>query len=472
MTASRGLLEHNGDATPPMQGPLPKNFKYGNLEEELLHENQLKFFSSANFQSVLQQARSMYENKFPDSICQVDDVREHASDPHPKRALREQCLKELEETGDIHLDLWLKSILYKMKPFEYAKPGKYGRGIGDLGVAASLQGFMVTEYLKQAQAAFPIYYKGGVIMFVKSPDEEKMIEVFSSLITPSFKFVYVYHSDDACYSVITPQGIKRYNMDISSCDSSHGPAVFQALISVTPSVSQKQMSRLVAQCCLPLRVVSIANPQHVVLMKAEDPVLCSGATITTAINNLANISIAVAIADNPNLHPVDAARLAGYNITLQECVKPQDLQFLKCSPTLTTTGRWMPVLNPGVFLRASGACKGDLPGRGPWEKRAALFQGSLLQGYMSKMSNPWLEHQRKRFPVNGNKLAHEAFEYKLVNEKSFTVTNRELFARYDLDDVEYEDVMAFLDCGTGDQIGNAGLAKILNKDYGVTCNIG
>lgn len=420
--------------------------------------------------------RVSYEPWFPIYNDQIEDARRHAGDPHPKKNLRVQCLKELEETGDIHADMWLKTVLYKQKGGEYAKPGKNARGIGDLGVAASLQGFRLTEQLKSAQAEQPIYYKDSVIIFIKKPDTNLLASVFAQLISPTYKNVFVYHSDDACMSTLTPEGVKTYNMDISSCDTSHGPEVFKALCKLVPKGCQRQMGRLVNQCRRPMRVQSYSNKKNVVVMVPTGPVLYSGATITTAINNLANVAIAIAIIDNPQLHPVEAARLAGYNITLTECKRPQEIQFLKCSPIMTTTGVWWPVLNPGVLLRASGACRQDLPGRGPWRTRAKLFQAALLHGYMTHMSNPWLDAQRANASTSVRitkdiwREVAETFEHKVYNSKRFSVTDEELFARYDLNAEDEEDLKEFAEAQVGESVGNGGLHRILMKDYGIGCS--
>jgi len=159
---------------------------------------------------------------------------------------------------------------------------------------------------------------------------------------------------------------------------------------------------------------------------------------------------------------------------MDECCKPEDLQFLKCSPCKDIHGVYRPVLNLGVLLRLSGTCKGDLPGRGDWTKRAAKFQGSLLHGYMTCARWPMLDAMRKRYPlekINGvyQFEKHEELDWKMNGGGNFT--DAAVLARYDLSDIEVEDVSKFFnETNIGQTIGNDGLSKILAKDYGLKCN--
>ena len=288
-------------------------------------------------------------------------------------------------------DLWVRSVLWKLKTKEYAKPGKKPRGICDLGVTASLRGAWITNYLKTAQAAEVIEAEGGEFVFCKSPDPFELEKHFNNLINPKGRFYFVYFSDDSCLSIRGEDGVVRlYNLDISSCDASHGPAVFDALIALMPNAQTRaDMSKLVQQCQLPLRIVSNANKNHVVFLKPRWPKLLSGSTITTAINNLANFAIAMAIVRGYALAPDDvenpsmvrAAASVGYILTgCKPLAGPHQLQFLKHSPVQDCEGKWRPMLNLGVLVRASMTCDGDFPGRGPLKPRIEAFQRGLLKG--------------------------------------------------------------------------------------------
>lgn len=451
---------------PEVEGPtLPG---YSTPGEQELNQNQEEFFSGRTMVDLIAHLKLKYTPVVEQMKNHYQEIKDHVSDPHAKRRLREDCMRDLEANGEFAQRLFVKSVLYKLKREEIAKPGKLGRMIGDLGVAASLQGYRITEFMKRAQAELPIEYDGGIIEFVKAPEPEKLEQVFANLIAPPGKFYYVYFSDDACYSVRTSEGVKVYNMDISSCDTSQGRSVFETLVAMTPAPLEDDMRKLVEQCELPIRVQSSTDPRLVCLLRPDRPRLYSGSTITTIINNVANIAIAVSIRVNPNLSIKEAARKAGYIVTLDECTRPEEIQFLKSSPVRDTQGRYKPVLNLGVLLRLSGSCKGDLPGRGDLTKRAQRFQASLLNGYMTYASWPMLDALRKRFPLIGEAHKHDELQYKLNAGGDFS--DEDILRRYDLDDIEKEDVRKFFNADLWETIGNSGLSKILMKDYGLQCN--
>lgn len=400
-----------------------------------------------------------------------EEIEDHYKDPHPKALLRRQAFEEMGANGEWSRRLFLKSVWYKLKREEIAKPGKYPRAIGDLGVAASLQGFRATELLKESMANNDVQVNGGTIRFVKTPDPTVLQDVFEKLINPPGKFYFVYFSDDSCYSIRRDDGrVDVYNVDISSCDSSHTEALFEALYEVAPFAVRDTIRRLIEQCQLPMRLQSI-DREHTVLLKPCGPVLYSGSTLTTLINNLANLAIALAVTSDTNRAIEEAAASVGYVITLEKCKQPEDIQFLKCSPVATADG-WKSVLNLGVLLRLSGICKGDLPGRGDVKVRAAKFQGQLLHGYMTHMRLKELDAMRRRFPIKDSDIfIKKAVEKELGNKMStteeFSVELSAVLKRYDLSETETADVEEFFRADLGQALGGDGLDKILKKDYGL-----
>jgi hypothetical protein len=349
-------------------------------------------------------------------------------------------------------------------------------------VGASLRGFRLTNFLKEAQAKEVFEYKGGHMAFCKSPDMTELKRHFENLIDPPGRFYFLYFSDDACLAIRGPTGrVDRYNLDISSCDASHGSALFEQLIKIVPQgAAQHDMELLVAQCQLPLRIVSKSNSQHVLIVQPKEPKLYSGSTITTGINNLANLAIGISIAEaqytgqtvnGVSVEIQDAAEKAGYIITgcdaLQEI---EDIQFLKNSPVLDNAGQWHPMLNFGVFLRASGTCDGDLPGRGPLKSRAEAFQRGLLQGAYPRTHSEFLDTMRMTYG-NGPITETKTFERKVEAGQypAYDVNSDSFCKRYRLDSTEYNDVLTFAQGGYGLAHNAPGLSKILTKDYGLKC---
>lgn len=446
---------------------------------EQLQASQIDWFR--NNQDIIELLRKRYAPHFDEYRGYEEECREHHADPHPKRELREQAFQELDEAvrlTDPH-DLWVKSVWWKMKKNEYAKPGKKPRGICDLGVSASLRGAWITNTLKIAMAAEDIHLYGGTFSFCKSPDPFQLEKHFRHLIDPTGRFYFVYFSDDSCLSMRQPDGsVKLYNLDISSCDASHGPAVFEALVGLMPTPESRQdMERLVEQCTLPLRIVSVANKKHVVFLKPRVPKLLSGSTITTAINNLANLAIAIEIVrsyvpapddvENPSM--VAAAARVGYILTGCRPLRVvQGLQFLKHSPVRDSDGEWRPMLNLGVLIRASMTCNGDLPGRGRLVDRACAFQRGLLSGAYPYCTFDLLRNMQKA--VGTGEVFHSDWSDKVgvdVGYPSFEVDVGDLVERYALTALDYAGLVDFSHLQPFTFLHNEGLSKVLELDYGL-----
>lgn len=444
-----------------------------------LRKNQISFYRRhKNVFAAIARTYACFFNEYKGMRQECD---EHYDDPHDKRDLRVQAYKDIIERGVYGDKLWLRYVIYKMKKNEWGKFGKVPRMIGNLRVPASLQGFRVTKLLKTAMSERPVEYLNGTIYFCASPTEESLQYVFDQLLNPSGSYFFVYFSDDACYAVRNPDGtISRYNLDISKCDASHGPAVFQACRDLTPNEANVDMQILIDQCKMPIRVYDLAGKKTFVQLRPFDPTLYSGSTITTVVNNTANLSIAIAIAELQARTPkqiIEAAESAGYIYTIDECTEFEDMQFLKHSPALDTDGAWRPLLNVGVLLRLSGRCKGDLPGRGPIKERAQAFQAGLLQGVYPYTSFPLIDNMKKSAkPTSNAKLLkavtqyHDReLQYKVTKEKRETryFTQQAVYKRYRLTQSE----MDVLD----DRLGGAaystfhssdGSSKVLETDYG------
>jgi hypothetical protein len=483
LTNCRNIKGVDGEDEQPRHGPLRDPKRYPTLEEEILCTSQIEFMQSEDVRLVVEQMRLKY-CQYIQLKDQQTELEEHHDDPHSKRLLRKQAYKQLAETGVISLVHWTSKVAIKQKGDEYAKTSKYPRAIADLSIPASLQGFRITEFLKEAQSSEDIHFFGGVARFVKKPDPTVLCEVFQNLINPPGRFYYVYFSDDAAYSVRINGRVHMYNSDISSCDSSHTPALFQILIDIMPEDAKDQMRILVDQCRMPITIKSLTTKTEKVRLRPRQPILYSGSTITTAINNLASLMVAVAITSQPELHPVIAARQAGYNITLQECRKEEDIQFLKHSPVLDNKGTLRSCLNLGVLLRYSGYCKRDLPGRGPIEHRARHFQHLLLRGYMTHAHIPIVQLMKDRFPsikiLSTRTRELIAMEVaKIYQEKCqdltsshtqyhFRLANDDFLKRYDLNSIQEEELHQFFMSDYGDTAASSALDKILQKDYDFT----
>lgn len=421
----------------------------------------------------------LYAPHFEEYTDSETEAIEHAADPHPKQLLRIQALQELRESGRLHdpEDTWCnKTVWWKLKRREWKKPGKKGRGIGDLGVAASLRGFRLTNFLKTAQADTIVNYKGGKMMFCKSPDPFALKAAFEELIEPSGRFFFLYFSDDSCLSIRVGGEIWRYNLDISSCDASHGPTIFETLVDVVPERCKHDMRLLVRQCQTPLRVDSTNKygKKKKLVLRPKRPMLFSGSTITTAINNIANLKICVAIADAVITCDADIERAAlsvGYILTgTRRLERIEDIQFLKHSPVLDTNGRYQPMLNLGVLLRASCTCQGDLPGSGPIIDRASAFQRGLLQGAYPHTKFRVIDAMRKAVG-QGPVTLYDWTDKIVVNPdfNTYTAQDSSIYARYRLTPIEIAELeMDFASMPIFYEYSGSSIDKILTVDYGLT----
>jgi hypothetical protein len=338
------------------------------------------------------------------------------------------------------------------------------------------------ELLKQAQSGKPIDYKGGTIYFCKSPDPFELKYVFKQLLNPTGRFFFVYYSDDSCLVIKMGDKLYRFNLDISSCDSSHSPALFELLKDLFPQNQQSEIQRLIDQCMSPLVIRATQDRKMKVVLKPTRPMLYSGSTITTAINNLANILIAYCIANLDVITPEtleSACARAGYIVTgLTPLEHFEDLQFLKHSPVRDAVGDIHPMLNLGVLLRSSGTCFGDFPGRGPIQPRVEQFQKALLQGMYPRANCTLLDNMRsmvasaRDVPLPPATLLD--LQYKVTIHENrylpFTADPYSLYLRYRLDDFEISALEEeFGRSGYGEYFNHSAASKILTVDYGLQC---
>lgn len=438
----------------------------------------------------LEHLRKLYEpvmSKFRGFLVEAED---HYDDPHAKKALREQAWKELFETGTVTNGIWLEYTIYKMKKNEFGKVNSEPRMIGDLQVPASLEGFMVTKYLKQAmQNNIDLPY--GTMHFCATPAHVDLTSVFENLMNPMKRFYMAYFSDDSCISVRQPDGSTLiYNMDISSCDASHTSMLFWALTRIVDGMSRENFIRLIDQLRTLIRVYDVSRPnrgpdkRYAEFKKSDgSPTLYSGSTITTVINNLANIlighSILTAGATTPD-EIIKAAANVGYIITLEPCPRPEDIQFLKHSPVLDTTGVYRPVLNLGVMFRSMGTAKGDVPGKQdvPLKERFRAFEHALLHGMYPRSHFPFVDRRKRALRgADGSQsyeqsqtLVERELAYKVIGTEEHSFHAEDIYRRYNLT----TDEISLLDETIANQPFTtfhacSAASKVLETDYGLSC---
>lgn len=457
------------------------NCRPGGQELEVEYrQNQYDFcHASLGFLELIREYATPHFESYTDALT---EAYEHHADPHQKKQLRIAGFHELRAAGTYADTVWIDQyVLAKLKKAETAKNGKAPRIILDMGIPASLEGFRVTQFMKEALDGVLIPIDDGHVEFCKAPSPTRLREVFERLMNPPGRFYAVVHSDDSCFSVRLEEGtVRMYNLDISKNDVSH-EHTFDALIHATPVVGQDDMRAACDQGLKPMRIKSLVHPERSTILAPRTRKMYSGMTITTIINSIASMLIVRSIAKDKAVTPdeiVVAAAKVGFILTIDEAVTYHELQFLKHSPVYDIDGKLQALINVGVVLRASGQCKQDLPGRSavPLEERARQFQSALLQGLGPRCHYQFLDNL-KRSCAGGttaeaiSRVHKDVLAYKFEDNDegdSFTVESSEVFKRYKLTELMARNLEEHaLELGFGKAYTGEAVNLILEKDYGL-----
>jgi len=247
---------------------------------------------------------------------------------------------------------------------------KYFRVIGDFGVNASLQTVFWASIVKDIMSAnadvFCSDSNFGKTIFVNGPDVDVMNEHLWKLRNNRCGWYMILFSDDSC--IATPDG-GLYNLDISSCDSSHTEAIFSAVLEAfhapehLKEIIYHQMSAYIKVVTPHIDEVDCRQRgRNTFVLAPTELYMASGIGITTLVNCYANKLIGREIIRSGAIDPasiIDAAKRVGYDITLDKCECLEDLQFLKCSPVMSIDGSYTFMPNLGPVVRAIGDAKGD-----------------------------------------------------------------------------------------------------------------
>ncbi len=400
----------------------------------------------------------------------LDEVTSHHDDPHIKRDLRVKAFTEELEIYGFASTHWGRNnyVTAKLKKDELAKFAKAARLIVDLGVPMSLVGFRLTKFLKEIFAE-PFYLNGGVGQYCDRPSHDLLQHHMLQLEYPDQAFHVVFFSDDSCWSVRQLDGeVKRFNVDIKSCDASHR-STFDLLYAITPPVDHPVIDHLIDQLSKDVYVRDVNVRKRKVILHFDGPTLFSGSTLTTVLNNLAQwLAFACvnpeAIVTTPERAIVQAYESAGFMVTI-DAVPFEQIQFLKHSPVYDTDHILRPVLNLGVMLRASGTCRGELPPGPSFEERAKKFQSGLIQGMYPYTHFTLVDRMRGQ--------AEEAHISKHVvsTHEPFHVSDDELYKRYNLNESEIDELNTALGfASVGDFVSLSAIDKILALDYDSAVN--
>jgi len=380
--------------------------------------------------------------------------------PHDKRIMRRGVRKDIEAVGTNRGDDD-KFVEFKPKPGEMLPAGKK-RGVGDMGVLRTDATAMCMDEIKNAWSV-PFEYNNLRAVFVKASTKDALREAFKNLIEPEKKIQFYYHSDDSCVGATCSDGHVHFNGDIKACDGSHRRPLFEVLANLLTKTDGRDnyhaepLKRAFSYLTRDLRMYNKFNRKQRVVYKFKDPRLYSGSVLTTTINNMANLFIALALerrVPDPSLVTSaqfkEAYRLAGedvgYILKIVDCDCVEDLQFLKHSPCLQEDGSYEPWVNLGTYIRGFGSCHGDLPGRGPLRNRAAAYISGVVESRLNwgkHAFNDAFGHFIKRDVGMTNTVLSRCFELeKSKSHGGFRgfVPNESLCRRYKISLKELDDL--------------------------------
>jgi len=424
------------------------------------------------------EVRKFLEQNILIEVYEVDmdtSVKLLVTKDHIKKKMRQEDYKVLDVTRDYVKISWLNGCVWKLKLDEYAKIGKIGRIVVDLGVSASLQGAEIAEHCKKNFGDRDLIIDDSLFHFVTQPSPDKLKYAFNLLRESSlYRVVLIAFSDDACIAYNDNGKWRSFNLDFSSCDSSHTTPIFEEMFN-TFRVPKEYKKALLGQIRSPIRIDSPHKEmkEPPIIIHPTELYLQSGITITTLMNTFAWMACFLNI--RKILHiTIDSIQKSceelGYITTIEENLIPEDITFLKANPVLCTChNEYQPVMNLGVIYRASGVCRRDLPGRRktPIHERATTFQSQLMNGLTCTIDNTIIStlNPGKSSVVT---IVSNAQRNNLHTGKVHSYSNDNLFRRYRATPEEIDTLTIHSHIqGFGTTTYDPLVSKILTKDYGL-----
>lgn len=410
---------------------------------------------------------------------------------HPKRELRIRTHIELYHDGRVTHPTWMSEVKYVCKSGEVLPGGKYLRATGDLGCPATAKAAYMMDKIKGAFSKKYRTTNGSSFQFVKKPERDGLISTFQDILSMREDMSMKCFSDDGIIGINTPQGRYMANTDISACDGSNfdPPFLYLKNIMLEAGFFAEDVRGVFEQCKAKCSIKSIRDTldkltrKRKIILKPKFYTLYSGSTLTTLINNCANFGIFAAVLDE--LPPFAERKIdemsdlisrasfkVGYLVKCQRCYEPEDLQFLKISPTYVD-GELDVFLNLGVMLRNLGVCKGDLPGRGEIKTRAELFYSDVVKSYVHAGDHIITDALRTKVLATKldvgqrNRWYQEATSLKIEGPVRNRIPTSALAARYKVSEGELEYFADQIhDTSTGEIVVSKVLDAIFAADYG------
>jgi hypothetical protein len=307
---------------------------------------------------------------------------------------------------------------------ELAKPGKVPRLFVSYGAGCMFAG-EVPEFVKMCMTAPITIQEKGETYFIRvfaKPRMKEINEAFQQALkdqmTPGIHHIFIY-SDDAVYMGCTKSG-KRYafNVDISSCDSSNGPAIFYITGAALSEFDEERAIGLVEMCRQAIFMTNPDDRESSIKIQIPTPFEGSGTVLTTILNHFASLCIALAYVyqlthlDDPAQAILLAGPVVGHIITIDDTQGiPEKIQFLKYSPMLAEDNEYYLTRNAGCLLRSFGKIEGDMTAaqvglpefafrETNWTDRMERYCSSVIRSHCHEPQHPILETLRARFNID------------------------------------------------------------------------
>lgn len=417
-------------------------------------------------------------------ICRVGEEAAYPEwlfQPHAKRKFRLMIARSVETFGTNRREDF-KSVGYKLKPGELLADGKK-RAVADLGALRTDATAWCVESIKQAWAV-PFEHGNLRATYTKESTKDNLRAAFESLLNPR-GIEFFYHSDDSCVSARCSDGLVYFNGDIKACDGSHRQPLFDALYKLIATEKGREnvhapaLKRAFSYLTRTLKVRNKHKKEHV-RYKFKSARLYSGSVLTTTINNFANLLIAFALHRRvPDPSRVtraqfkEAYRLAGedvgYQLKIIDCERPEELQFLKHSPSVVD-GHIEPWMGLGVYIRGFGTFKGDLPGKGPLDRRAQSYLHGVVQSRLnwgSHIFNDSFGHLMSGMTTRMSTSLFDDDTSKSVGGCQCRIPIESLCSRYNLTEEELVDACRMIAASKlGDRIRHPVFERLYQVDYG------
>lgn len=452
--------------------------------------NQYAYFRRRNWalRSAVRQVRTKLSELLIDSPLPDQWREEWANAPHPKKGERVKAIDTIRMDGRIHHHTRVKNLAYKCKTGELLEGGnpdtndmKYLRGIGDLTTPGATKCAYLMDTVKDAFAA-GVHIDCTRAEFIKTPDLGKLREVFNDMIYLNEKCLFIYFSDDSCIAVRCIDKLVLCNLDISQCDGSNFEPVFSCLkeiMSVNP-VYQQDIDGVFDQLEKPCIISSPSCKEDYIKLTPRGKILYSGSALTTAVNNMANLSIYTSIVSSApwNLLADDAIRIlreaafrVGFIIKVEVCDNFRDIQFLKFSPFLNNYGDIEAVANLGLWMRGFGTFRGDLPVKqGKLQSTIPLFNSDVVRGRSNWGNHSFAESFRTMVQKGHSKRKSNLswVEENLSGAQKGNVSDIELCQRYDITVADLNEICEMVKNHQYGRLSHPAISKILRKDYGLS----